>query len=168
MTTFSEFVSSPELEKMIGDKKYPKYKIKFSNIIKKANIGDSDITDTVAINKLQATRSWNWFGFLFNLYWAIFCKIKLGWMFFVPWIIVLFIEDSGILKIEAPLSGIYLLAMSIAFGMSGNVYYFKEIINKYNDGYREKMPTSFLHLFIAIAVVFAQIAISMYLFPAQF
>jgi len=78
MTTFSEFVSGPEFEKMIGSKKYPKYKIKFSKIIEKAGVGDSDLTDRVALKKLYSTRSWNWFGFFFSVYWGVFLQNKNG------------------------------------------------------------------------------------------
>ena len=168
MTTFSEFVSSPELEKMIGDKKYPKYKIKFSKIIKKAGIGDSDITDQKASAKLiTGFSSWNWYGFFFGPFWAVFCKMKMGWFAFAAMLIVFLIEDAGVISTTTPFSSIGSTIVFLYFAIYGNSSYFAEIITKYNAGYKDRMPTSILYIFILIAASVAHAFISEYFFPTE-
>ena len=60
-----------------------------------------------------------------------------------------------------------LVTMFIYMGyiaQSGNGFYFKEIITKYNAGYKDKMPTSILYVFILIAAFVASSFISGYFF----
>ena len=79
MMTFSEFVKNDALEKtVISD--CDNYRQKFIKIIEKAGVSDSDIQDEEALKKIKSIISWNWAGFFFPFYWAIYRKEKIiGW-----------------------------------------------------------------------------------------
>ena len=76
MTNFKDFIESKELEEIVGSDKYQKYKYKFSKVVEKAGVGELDISDEVAINKL-GMGSWNWFGILL-LVWSLYLNITSG------------------------------------------------------------------------------------------
>ena len=71
VTTISEFIASPALEETIVTN-YPRYREKFSKIIEKADVQESDTKDEQAIKKITSTLSWNWSAFLFSYLWLIY------------------------------------------------------------------------------------------------
>ena len=96
----------------------------------------------------------------------------MGWFGAGIMFVLFLIEDSGVLGTDTfqntPLSGIVTMVLCVMFGMWGNSLYFQEIINNYNEGYKDRVPSSTLNVFILIAALFGYVGISMYLFPAQF
>ena len=97
MTTTSEFIEGPELDKIIVHN-CDKYRKSFISIVEKSGVGDVDVEEFLKdrwwgklspptkkimgffIPKFQ---SWNWAGFFFNVYWLIYRKQRLGWLFLV-------------------------------------------------------------------------------------
>ena len=86
VTTISEFIASPALEETIVTN-CPKYREKFSKIIEKADVQESDTKDEQAIKKIISTLSWNWAAFLFSYLWLIYRRENLlGWgLLIVVW-----------------------------------------------------------------------------------
>ena len=86
LTTISEFIASPALEETIVTN-CPEYREKFSKIIEKADVQESDTKDEQAIKKITSTLSWNWSAFLFSYLWLIYRRENLlGWgLLIVVW-----------------------------------------------------------------------------------
>ena len=86
VTTISEFIASPALEETIVTN-CPRYREKFSKIIEKADVQESDTKDEQAIKKIISTLSWNWAAFLFSYLWLIYRRENLlGWgLLIVVW-----------------------------------------------------------------------------------
>ena len=166
MTSFNEFIESKELEEIVGSDKYPKYKYKFSKVIKKAGVGDLDISDEVAISKL-GMGSWNWYAFLFNFAWSLYLNITSGknnhWYGLAILIaFYLFLDVIG-----TNLSSALPMIIAVIFGMMGNGFFLQEIVRKYNSGHRGVIPKSTLNIFIVYGVLFLYGGLSAYLFFDQ-
>jgi|GEM_PF-3511202 hypothetical protein len=97
MTTISEFIEGPELDKIIVHN-CDKYRKSFISIVEKSGVGDTDVeeflkdrwwgklsppTKKIMGFFIPKFRSWNWAGFFFNVYWLIYRKQRLGWLFLV-------------------------------------------------------------------------------------
>ena len=97
MTTISEFIEGPELDKIIVHN-CDKYRKSFISIVEKSGVGDADVeeflkdrwwgklsppTKKIMGFFIPKFRSWNWAGFFFNVYWLIYRKQRLGWLFLV-------------------------------------------------------------------------------------
>ena len=97
MTTTSEFIEGPELDKIIVQN-CDKYRKSFISIVEKSGVGDADVeeflkdrwwgklsppTKKIMGFFIPKFRSWNWAGFFFNVYWLIYRKQRLGWLFLV-------------------------------------------------------------------------------------
>ncbi len=79
MVTFNQFVQGDQLEETIVSN-CPAYRKKFLKIIEKAGVGDNDIEDKNALQKIRSTISWGWVAAIFSSFWAIYRKEKiLGW-----------------------------------------------------------------------------------------
>jgi hypothetical protein len=120
MTTTSEFIASPALEETIVTN-CPKYREKFSKIIQKADVQESDTKDEQAIKKIISTFSWNWAAFLLSYLWLIYRRENLlGWgLLIVVWGLTLiwaYWEDTTLDTI----TDILPMAVSIAVGILGN------------------------------------------------
>jgi len=168
MTNFKDFIESKELEEIVGSDKYQKYKYKFSKVVEKAGVGELDISDEVAINKL-GMGSWNWFAFFFNFAWSLYLKITSGrtnhWYFLAILIATYFVLDFAALD---KISSVLPLPIAILFGMMGNGFFLQEIIRKYNSGHRGIIPKSIFNIFIVYAIFIIYAVVSTTLFVAQF
>jgi hypothetical protein len=123
MPTVSEFIASPAMEETIVTN-CPKYRGKFSTIIEKAGVQESDTKDAQAIKKISSTRSWNWAAFLFNYFWLIYRKENLiGWgSLIVVWFFAIL---SSVFFLNAALDSISSILPIIAMvfiGIYGNSY----------------------------------------------
>lgn len=96
MTTTSEFIEGPKLDKIIVHN-CDKYRKSFISIVEKSGVGDADVeeflkdrwwgklsppTKKIMGFFIPKFRSWNWAGFFFNVYWLIYRKQRLGWKVF--------------------------------------------------------------------------------------
>ena len=80
MPTISEFIEGTPLEETIVSN-CSKYREKFVKIVDKAGVGDCDIEDKNAVNRIMSISSWNWAGFFLTYYWAIYRKADhFGWI----------------------------------------------------------------------------------------
>ena len=133
MTTTSEFIASPALEEAIVTN-CPKYREKFSKIIEKADVQESDTKDEQAIKKITSTLSWNWAAFLFSYLWLIYRRENLlGWgLLIVVWGLTLiwaYWEDTTLDTI----TDILPMAVSIAVGILGNSLILRNAMKAYED-----------------------------------
>lgn len=133
VTTISEFIASPALEETIVTN-CPKYREKFSKIIEKANVQESDTKDEQAIKKITSTLSWNWSAFLFSYLWLIYRRENLlGWgLLIVVWGLTLiwaYYEDTTLDTITDVLP----MAVCIAVGILGNSLILRNAMKAYED-----------------------------------
>ncbi|MFL2688703.1 MAG: DUF2628 domain-containing protein [Alphaproteobacteria bacterium] len=133
VTTISEFIASPALEETIVTN-CPKYREKFSKIIEKADVQESDTKDEQAIKKIISTLSWNWAAFLFSYLWLIYRRENLlGWgLLIVVWGLTLiwaYSEDTTLDTITDVLP----MAVCIAVGILGNSLILRNAMKAYED-----------------------------------
>ena len=116
MTTISEFIEGPELDKILVHN-CDKYRKSFIRIVEKSGVGDADVEEFLKDSWLKPSpsakkimgfllpkfRSWNWAGFFFNVYWAIYRKQGIGWFFLVFSLLCFLPEhwDPGLSKFSA-------------------------------------------------------------------
>jgi hypothetical protein len=160
MPTVSEFIASPAMEETIVTN-CPKYRGKFSTIIEKAGVQESDTKDARAIKKISSTTSWNWAAFLFSYFWLIYRKENLkGWglligIWFLAILSSVFFLDSALDSI----SSILPIIVMVLVGIYGNSYILinamKAHENTIPSGDRnQRSPKAlFLAIFVALAGV---------------
>ena len=129
MMTFSEFVKNDALEKtVISD--CDNYRQKFIRIIEKAGVNDSDIQDEEALKKIKSIVSWNWAGFFFPFYWAIYRKEKIiGWGTLLIYLTLGFLPVVSVMNDRYDL--IFFAVMSLLIAMYGNSYLLHNCVRSY-------------------------------------
>jgi hypothetical protein len=137
MTTTSEFIASPALEEAIVTN-CPKYREKFSKIIEKADVQESDTKDEQAIKKITSTLSWNWAAFLFGYLWLIYRRENLlGWgllivVWFFPYLASIYSVDSASPTLDTISLVVPWLVMVIV-GIFGNSLILRNAMKAYED-----------------------------------
>ena len=158
MMTFSEFVKNDSLEKTVVSD-CDNYRQKFIKIIKKAGVSDSDIQDEEALKKIKSIISWNWAGFFFPFYWAIYRKERIiGWGTLFVYLTLGFLSVVSVM-----IDGydfFFLAATALLIAMYGNSYLLHNCVRSYvettSEVDRKQMSTS--QLWIAIILnVFAAV-----------
>ena len=129
MMTFSEFVKNDALEKtVISD--CDNYRQKFIRIIEKAGVNDSDIQDEEALKKIKSIVSWNWAGFFFPFYWAIYRKENIiGWGTLLIYLTLGFLPVVSVMIDRYDL--IFFAVMSLLIAMYGNSYLLHNCVRSY-------------------------------------
>ena len=158
MMTFSEFVKNDALEKTVVSD-CDNYRQKFIKIIEKAGVSDSDIQDEEALKKIKSIISWNWAGFFFPFYWAIYRKERIiGWGTLFVYLTLGFLSVVSVM-----IDGydfFFLAATALLIAMYGNSYLLHNCVRSYvettSEVDRKQMSTS--QLWIAIILnVFAAV-----------
>ena len=158
MMTFSEFVKNDALEKTVVSD-CDNYRQKFIKIIEKAGVSDSDIQDEKALKKIKSIISWNWAGFFFPFYWAIYRKERIiGWGTLFVYLTLGFLSVVSVM-----IDGydfFFLAATALLIAMYGNSYLLHNCVRSYvettSEVDRKQMSTS--QLWIAIILnVFAAV-----------
>ena len=161
MMTFSEFVKNDALEKtVISD--CDNYRQKFIKIIEKAGVSDSDIQDEEALKKIKSIISWNWAGFFFPFYWAIYRKEKIiGWGTLLIYLTLGFLPVVSVMIDRYDL--IFFAVMSLLIAMYGNSYLLHNCVRSYiettSEVDRKQISTSQLWSAIIINVFAAVLLI---------
>lgn len=161
MMTFSEFVKNDALEKtVISD--CDNYRQKFIKIIEKAGVSDSDIQDEEALKKIKSIISWNWAGFIFPFYWAIYRKEKIiGWGTLLIYLTLGFLPVVSVMIDRYDL--IFFAVMSLLIAMYGNSYLLHNCVRSYvettSEVDRKQISTSQLWSAIIINVFAAVLLI---------
>ena len=158
MMTFSEFVKTDALEKtVISD--CDNYRQKFIKIIEKAGVSDSDIQDEEALKKIKSIISWNWAGFFFPFYWAIYRKEKIiGWGTLLIYLTLGFLPVVSVLIDRYDL--IFFAVMHLLMAMYGNSYLLHNCVRSYVETTSEvdRKQISISQLWSAIIInVFAAV-----------
>ena len=158
MMTFSEFVKNDSLEKTVVSD-CDNYRQKFIKIIEKAGVSDSDIQDEEALKKIKSIISWNWAGFFFPFYWAIYRKERIiGWGTLFVYLTLGFLSVVSV--IIDGYDFFFLAATALLIAMYGNSYLLHNCVRSYvettSEVDRKQMSTS--QLWIAIILnVFAAV-----------
>ena len=158
MMTFCEFVKNDALEKtVISD--CDNYRQKFIKIIEKAGVSDSDIQDEEALKKIKSIVSWNWAGFFFPFYWAIYRKEKIiGWGTLLIYLTLGFLPVVSVMIDRYDL--IFFAVMSLLIAMYGNSYLLHNCVRSYVETTSEvdRKQISISQLWSAIIInVFAAV-----------
>ena len=158
MMTFCEFVKNDALEKtVISD--CDNYRQKFIRIIEKAGVNDSDIQDEEALKKIKSIVSWNWAGFFFPFYWAIYRKEKIiGWGTLLIYLTLGFLPVVSVMIDRYDL--IFFAVMSLLIAMYGNSYLLHNCVRSYVETTSEvdRKQISISQLWSAIIInVFAAV-----------
>ena len=158
MMTFSEFVKNDALEKTVVSD-CDNYRQKFIKIIEKAGVSDSDIQDEEALKKIKSIISWNWAGFFFPFYWAIYRKERIiGWGTLFVYLSLGFLSVVSV--IIDGYDFFFIAATALLIAMYGNSYLLHNCVRSYvettSEVDRKQMSTS--QLWIAIILnVFAAV-----------
>ena len=158
MMTFSEFVKNDSLEKTVVSD-CDNYRQKFIKIIEKAGVSDLDIQDEEALKKIKSIISWNWAGFFFPFYWAIYRKERIiGWGTLFVYLTLGFLSVVSV--IIDGYDFFFLAATALLIAMYGNSYLLHNCVRSYvettSEVDRKQMSTS--QLWIAIILnVFAAV-----------
>ena len=158
MMTFCEFVKNDALEKtVISD--CDNYRQKFIKIIEKAGVSDSDIQDEEALKKIKSIVSWNWAGFFFPFYWAIYRKEKIiGWGTLLIYLTLGFLPVVSVMIDRYDI--IFFAVMSLLIAMYGNSYLLHNCVRSYVETTSEvdRKQISISQLWSAIIInVFAAV-----------
>ena len=161
MMTFSEFVKNDALEKTVVSD-CDNYRQKFIKIIEKAGVSDSDIQDEEALKKIKSIISWNWAGFIFPFYWAIYRKEKIiGWGTLLIYLTLGFLPVVSVMIDRYDL--IFFAVMSLLIAMYGNSYLLHNCVRSYvettSEVDRKQISTSQLWSAIIINVFTAVLLI---------
>ena len=158
MMTFSEFVKNDALEKTVVSD-CDNYRQKFIKIIEKAGVSDSDIQDGEALKKIKSVVSWNWVGFFFPFYWAIYRKERIiGWGTLFVYLTLGFLSVVSV--IIDGYDFFFLAATALLIAMYGNSYLLHNCVRSYVETTSEvdRKQASTSQLWIAIILnVFAAI-----------
>ena len=158
MMTFSEFVKNDALEKTVVSD-CDNYRQKFIKIIEKAGVSDSNIQDEESLKKIKSIISWNWAGFFFPFYWAIYRKERIiGWGTLFVYLTLGFLSVVSV--IIDGYDFFFLAATALLIAMYGNSYLLHNCVRSYvettSEVDRKQMSTS--QLWIAIILnVFAAV-----------
>ena len=164
MMTFSEFVKNDALEKTVVSD-CDNYRQKFIKIIEKAGVGDSEIQDEEALKKIKSIISWNWAGFFFPFYWAIYRKERIiGWGTLFVYLTLGFLSVVSV--IIDGYDFFFIAATALLIAMYGNSYLLHNCVRSYvettSEVDRKQMSTS--QLWIAIILnVFAAVLLLIWL-----
>ena len=165
MMTFSEFVKNDALEKTVVSD-CDNYRQKFIKIIEKAGVSDSDIQDEEALKKIKSIVSWNWVGFFFPFYWAIYRK---EWI--IGWGTLFVYLTLGFLSVVSVIIDGYdfffIAATALLIAMYGNSYLLHNCVRSYvettSEVDRKQMSTSqlwiaiILNVFVAVLLLIWQL-----------
>ena len=165
MMTFGEFVKNNALEKTVVSN-CDNYRQKFIQIIEKAGVGDSDIQDEVALKKIKSIVSWNWVGFFFPFYWAIYRKERI-----IGWGTLFVYLTLGFLSVVSPMIDGYdfffIAATALLIAMYGNSYLLHNCVRSYvettSEVDRKQASTSqlwiaiILNVFVAVLLLIWQL-----------
>ena len=155
MPTLDEFLESCEFEEMLGKKASKKFRPKFSKIITKAGVGNCDVNDEIAINKLWLG-SWNWFASIFHVFWSLYLNITSGrtnnWIVFATLILIYFVLNIFGLNGEVIINFGLAVFLFLFFGTLGNGMYLQEIVRRFNRGHRGALVHSSTNIFIILSV----------------
>ena len=165
MMTFSEFVKNDALEKTVVSN-CDNYRQKFIKIIEKAGVSDSDIQDEEALKKIKSIVSWNWVGFFFPFYWAIYRKEKIiGWGTLLAYLTLEFLNVVSVLSGRYEL--IFFAVTSLLIAMYGNSYLLHNCVRSYvettSEVDRKQVSTSqlwiaiILNVFVAVLLLIWQL-----------
>lgn len=165
MMTFSEFVKNDSLEKTVVSD-CDNYRQKFIKIIEKAGVSDSDIQDEEALKKIKSIISWNWAGFFFPFYWAIYRKERI-----IGWGTLFVYLTLGFLSVVSPMIDGYdfffIAATALLIAMYGNSYLLHNCVRSYvettSEVDRKQASTSqlwiaiILNVFVAVLLLIWQL-----------
>ena len=165
MMTFSEFVKNDALEKTVVSD-CDNYRQKFIKIIEKAGVSDSDIQDEEALKKIKSIISWNWAGFFFPFYWAIYRKERIiGWGTLFVYLTLGFLSVVSV--IIDGYDFFFLAATALLIAMYGNSYLLHNCVRSYvettSEVDRKQMSTSqlwiaiILNVFVAVLLLIWQL-----------
>jgi hypothetical protein len=163
MTTISEFVQGVALEETIVSN-CPTYREKFQKIIDKAGVGDSDIKDDNALNTIRSTRSWNWAGFVFSSFWAIYRKENvLGWGTLIFSFFLSIVAE--IVPAADKISSAFPFVLSIVFGMYGTSFILRNALKTYSSttSSKDREQRSTVGVLVAISLTIAFVGIWFFL-----
>ena len=103
------------------------YLIKWSGAIER--YGDLEVSNP-ELKKIETIRSWNWSAFLFTYYWGIWRGVHRSWLLLsiisVLYFVSIFLTDAPIVKFI----GYGTFGISWVYGMYGNGWYLRTLINK--------------------------------------
>ncbi len=165
MMTFSEFVKNDALEKTVVSD-CDNYRQKFIKIIEKAGVSDSEIQDEEALKKIKSIISWNWVGFFFPYYWAIYRKERI-----IGWGTLFVYVTLGFLSVVSPMIDGYdfffIAVTSLLIAMYGNSYLLHNCLRSYvettSEVDRKQVSTSqlwiaiILNVFVAVLLLIWQL-----------
>ena len=165
MMTFSEFVKNDALEKTVVSD-CDNYRQKFIKIIEKAGVSDSDIQDEEALKKIKSIISWNWAGFFFPFYWAIYRKERIiGWGTLFVYLTLGFLSVVSV--IIDGYDFFFLAATALLIAMYGNSYLLHNCVRSYvettSEVDRKQASTSqlwiaiILNVFVAVLLLIWQL-----------
>ena len=165
MMTFSEFVKNDALEKTVVSD-CDNYRQKFIKIIEKAGVSDSNIQDEEALKKIKSIISWNWAGFFFPFYWAIYRKERIiGWGTLFVYLTLGFLSVVSV--IIDGYDFFFLAATALLIAMYGNSYLLHNCVRSYvettSEVDRKQMSTSqlwiaiILNVFVAVLLLIWQL-----------
>ena len=153
MVTFNQFVQGDQLEETIVSN-CPAYRKKFLKIIEKAGVGDNDIEDKNALQKIRSTISWGWVAAIFSSFWAIYRKEKiLGWgtisLAVILGLLSFFSDTIDKMSIALP------WGLTVVIGMYGNSYVLHNCVKTYVETTSEKdrQQRSIIQLFVAVMLL---------------
>ena len=165
MMTFSEFVKNDALEKTVVSD-CDNYRQKFIKIIEKAGVSDSNIQDEEALKKIKSIISWNWAGFFFPFYWAIYRKERIiGWGTLFVYLTLGFLSVVSV--IIDGYDFFFLAATALLIAMYGNSYLLHNCVRSYvettSEVDRKQASTSqlwiaiILNVFVAVLLLIWQL-----------
>ena len=171
MATISEFIAGVAFEEIIVFN-CPKYRKKLSKIVEKAGVGDSDIEEFLqdSWSKPSPTakkimgypspklRSWNWAGFFFNSYWAIYRKENAGWFFLVLSLLSVLPEHFNP---DFNLIGVVPFIGAIVFGGQGDSMILRHALRTYANKSSpiDRKPRSIIGVIVAIFLTIGYLGI---------
>ena len=171
MTTISEFIDGAALEEIIVFN-CPKYREKFSKIVEKSGVGDTNLEEFLqdrwwkpspTAKKIMGYpfpkfRTWNWAGFFFNSYWAIYRKQKFGWVVLIVSLLVISYEPYASESSQL----VYLpYIMVIWFGGVGNSMILRSALKTYANktSPTDRNPRSIIGVIVAILLTIVYLGI---------
>ena len=165
MMTFGEFVKNDALEKTVVSN-CDNYRQKFIKIIEKAGVSDSNIQDEEALKKIKSIVSWNWVGFFFPFYWAIYRKERIiGWGTLFVYLTLGFLSVVSV--IIDGYDFFFLAATALLIAMYGNSYLLHNCVRSYvettSEVDRKQVSTSqlwiaiILNVFVAVLLLIWQL-----------
>ena len=125
---YNELIDSKEMESYFGVK-YPKWTIELKSLLAKKDIGEHDISDKSALQKLNQTIKFSWLGLFLSIYWAAYHNSKY-WLPIIIFITCINVIDTVFFN-EQFILIITLLPM-IIYGMYGKSYLLAGKVDEYS------------------------------------